>query len=528
MIEVGIPMRDGLELAADVHLPPETELPAPTIVVGTPYDKSLPFEDIEAYRDAGYVGVTYDTRGRGKSEGVFDPHSASDGADGHDVVEWVAAQEWCDGKVGAAGLSYMGWVVFATMAERPPHLCAAIPTSASGRWQEELPYTYGCLWLYCAAWFALVRRRILDTSRKTSELISVLPVEAIGEMIEPAGPGWQEMLEHDTLDELWRSRRWDGAYEFDVPCLHISGWHDREDLLGTFHHYEEMLASSPARERQWLLVGPWSHLSCRFPDDVYKGIEAPGGALNMNAIHLRFFDHFLRGEQNGVDQEPRVRMYDPGSRRWEVRPDWRGGTCEHELFLAEGHALAPAAGSAGEDRYRYDPLQPNGVSFDVDSGWNPPLDLAGLEAQPGVLSWTGSPLEQPLTVRGWGEVELWAATDGEDTEWHLKLADVNPEGRSLWVAWGCLRASYGEDASAPSPVTPGEPRQYSIELTPTFHTFKAGHRFRLVLASSEFPWFARNLNTFGPIAKQADPRTATNTVHHGTVHPSCLRLQVEG
>ena len=527
-LEVGIPMRDGIELAADVYLPAAAELPAPAIVVGTPYDKSGPFSDGAVYRDSGYVAVVYDTRGRGTSEGVFHPNSESDGRDGHDVVEWTAAQEWCTGKVGAAGTSYLGWVVFATMAERPPHLAAGIPTSAAGRWQEELPYTYGCMWLYTAYWYAYVRRRILDHSLEVGDLMHVLPIEALGEVIDPVGPGWEETMTHDTLDELWRARRWDGEYEFDVPCLHITGWHDREDIWGTFHHYENMLESSPARDRQWLLVGPWSHSSSRSPSDSYAGVPTPGAGLDMDAIHVRFFDRFLKGEDNGVDEEPRVRMYDPGRRRWEVRESWAGDTRERQLFLATGGALAAAAGEAGEDTYRYDPMQPNGIPFDVDAPlWEPPLDLRELEAQDGVLTWTSPPLEEAVTVRGWGEVVLFAASDREDTEWHLKLADVEPDGRSLFVAWGCLRASYGEDATAPAALTPGEVREYSVELTPAFHTFEPGHRIRVVLAGSEFPWFARNLNRFEPVAKQSEPLVATNTVHHGAARPSRLRLRVE-
>lgn len=528
-IEVGIPMRDGVELAADVHLPPGVQLPAPAIVIGTPYDKSGPFDATRLYRDAGYAHVIYDSRGRGKSEGEWRALTTIDGQDGHDVVEWVAEQEWCNGDVGVTGLSYSGWVVWATMAERPPHLRAAVSTSAAGRWQQELPYTYGCYWLYWAYWFGLVRRRILAHTPDLPALLQTLPVSAIGDILDCAGPSWQEFLEHDTLDELWQSRRWDGAYDFDIPSLHVTGWHDREDIQGAFHHYEQMIESSPARDRQWLLVGPWSHVSSRHPSDVYAGVEAPGAAIDMGAIHLRFFDRFLRGEQNGVEQEPRVQIYDPGARRWEARAAWQAGTSQRRFYLAGDGLLADVPGAEGEVSYRYDPLDAPGVRFDVEATfWEPPLDLAELESQPGVVTWTSAPLEEGVTIHGWPHVELFAATDGDDTDWHAKLADVDPGGRSLCVAWGCLRASHTSDPTAtPRPLTPGEAVQYEIELTPSFHTFKPGHRIRMVLASAEFPWFARNMNRFGPIADQADPRTAVNTVHHGSARPSCLRLPVE-
>jgi len=527
-IEVGIPMRDGVELAADVHLPAAAELPAPAIVVGTPYDKSSPVDDRSVYAEHGYVVVSYDVRGRGKSEGIWHPFAA-DGPDGHDVVEWVAQQKWCDGSVGAEGLSYSGWVVWATIREKPPHLKGAVSASPAGRWQQELPYTYGCYWLYFAFWFAFVRRRIIEGDRDLEPLLKTLPVDAIDDELKVAGPGWREFMEHDSLDELWRSRRWDGEYDFDVPVLTVTGWHDREDIWGAFHHYENMIATSPAKDRQWLLVGPWSHVSTRHPSDDYTGVEAPGGGIDMTALHLRYFDRFLKGEENGVDAEPKVQMYDPGAREWRVREAWEGGTEKRETFLSGDGGLADAAGEEGTDSYVYDPMKPNGVPFDVNAlPWEPPLDLAELEAQDGVLTWTGAPLAEGLTVHGWGEVELWAASDREDTEFHVKLADVDPDGRSLFVAWGCLRASHADDEANPAAIVPGEVRTYSIELTPSFHTFKPGHRLRLVLAGSEYPWFARNLNRFEPIAVQSEPLVATNTVYHGGARPSCLRLPVEG
>jgi uncharacterized protein len=525
-IEVEIPMRDGLCLAADVHLPPAAELPAPAIVVGTPYDKSTPIEDSGAFRESGYVGVTYDVRGRGKSEGIWHPWEG-DGKDGHDVVEWVAAQDWCSGKVGMIGLSYMGWVVVSTVAESPPHLAAAIPSAAPGQWFQELPYANGCMYLWYAYWFALCRRRITDKQRDTTNLVKDLPVAAIGDELEPAGPGWAELMEHDTPDDVWRSRRWDGDYDFDVPMMHVTGWHD-DTVRGAIHHYEQMAATSPARDRQYLLVGPWLHNGCRWPSDSYDGVDFADAAIDMNGIYVRFFDHFLKGEANGVEDEPRIRLYDQGDDSWKVRSDWSAESATHELFLAGGHALEGSPPeSGGCDRYRYDPMRPNGGAIGTANNGDPPFELTALEAQDGVLAWTSAPLAEDLTVRGWSEVELHAATDCEDTEWHLKLADVDEEGRSRWYGWGCLRASYGDDPVRPAAIEPGAVRKYRIPLTPLFHTFKSGRRIRLLLAGSEFPLFARNMNRFEPVAQQWQPLVATNDVYYGRLHPSCLRLPIE-
>lgn len=527
--EVGIPMRDGVELAATVYLPAASARPAPAIVHGTPYDKADVDENgCQRKVQAGYALVFYDTRGRGKSEGEWRPFSTVDADDGHDAVEWVASQDWCTGAVGVEGLSYDGWIAMATVSRQPSHLKAAIPFSAAGRWQQEIPYAYGCFQLFFVWWWLLVRRRIVEQLDIAPELLDILPIEAAGRRIDPAGPGWREFMDHETLDELWQSRRWDGRYDFDVPCLHVTGWHDREDITGAFHHYEQMIACSPARERQWLLVGPWSHVSARWPAASYAGVSYPDAALDMIEIELRFFDHFLKGEQNGVAEEPRVRLYDPGAARWAVRPAWQGGTHELELFLGLDGKLLDAPGKEGKDTYRYDPAKPNGMRFPTDvMPLEPPLDLAELEVQDGVIGWTSEPLPKQITVRGWGELELWAATDREDTEWYVKLADVNPDGRALWVCWGCLRASFGKDSRNPAAVTPGERLRYAVELTPAFHTFGVGHRLRILLSSSEFPWFARNMNRFEPLSRQSEPLVATNTVFYGVAAPSRLRLQVE-
>jgi putative CocE/NonD family hydrolase len=177
--------------------------------------------------------------------------------------------------------------------------------------------------------------------------------------------------------------------------------------------------------------------------------------------------------------------------------------------------------------YRYDPMNAPGLRFDVSTNWEPGIVLDDLDTQDGVLAWTTQPLETDLTVRGRPEMELWAATDGDDTEWHVKVADLEPDGRLLQVTWGCLRASYSEDEQNPQPVTPGEVRRYQVELTSAFHTFKAGHRVRIFVASADYPFFARSMNRFGHLVDQDDPRVATNTIHFGPAHPSRLKLAVE-
>ncbi|HET7035530.1 MAG TPA: CocE/NonD family hydrolase [Thermomicrobiaceae bacterium] len=542
--EIGIPMRDGVELAASVYLPVDDSsadaAPAPAIVEITPYDKTGLADEATLYQGRGYAFVAVDCRGRGKSEGQWRAFF-DDPADGHDVIEWVASQAWCDGKVGTTGLSYMGWTQWAAASERPPHLVCMVSNSAAGRWQQEIPYTNGCFQLFFGWWVFAVRRRIAERYRARhvdwDEVLRRVPLDAIGDFIDPSGPTWRDMMDHDRLDDLWQSIRFDGRYDqIDIPCLHVTGWYDLEDLLGAFHHYEHMVRESPAREQQRLLVGPWSHVGTRHPSANYGGVEfGREAAIEMDDIHLRWFDHWLKGIDNGVPGDAKVRLFEPGTNDWIESGHWPLAANEQALFLrfdgSDGRLTSTPPGASEPSRaYLYDPNDPAPTQLDVLQypAENPPLDQTAVEARPDVLVYTSEPLSEKLVISGWPHLELFASSDGDDTEWHVKLTDLTPEGRSLKVSQGCLRASYRRSLAAPEPLTPGEVTRFDVELWPTHHAFLPGHRLRVTVTSSDFPWFARSMNRFGPLKSLGEPRVATNTIHHGASSPSRIRLPVVG
>jgi putative CocE/NonD family hydrolase len=156
-----------------------------------------------------------------------------------------------------------------------------------------------------------------------------------------------------------------------------------------------------------------------------------------------------------------------------------------------------------------------------------PVDMTEIEARPDVLTYASAPLSDPAVVSGWPHLEFWASSDRDDTEWHVKLTDVDENGRSLKVCQGCLRASYRDSLEHPTPLTPGRPHRFDVELWPVHHCFLPGHRIQVTITSSDFPWFARSLNQFGPLKDQSEPLVATNTVHHGGEFPSRVILPVE-
>ncbi|MEW1722927.1 CocE/NonD family hydrolase [Streptomyces sp. NPDC093109] len=537
--ETGIPVRDGVELAADVYLP-EGDGPAPAIVTITPYGKdSVGFATDEArfYQRHGYVFVAVDVRGRGKSQGTWVPF-AHDPDDGYDVVEWVAAQSWCTGNVGMTGLSYMGWTQWAAASRRPPHLTCMVSTSAAGRWQQEIPFTNGAFQLYFAWWAFATRRRISEIHAMAAmdwdRLLPTLPYDAIGTELGIPQDNWRLLTRQDRLDDFWQALRFDDRYDrIDIPCLHVTGWYDLEDLLGAFHHYEHMAAASPAADSQYLLVGPWSHLKSRYPDRYYAGRDlGPDAAWDMDAEHLRWFDHWLKNKGPGLDDVARIRLFEPGTDRWRTPDTWPMATSERSLFLGhqdeEGVLTVTAQEQESSTAYRYDPADP--VPTQVDVRAYPVEDVPLLqdvnEARPDVLTFTGPSLETETRISGWGRVELFASSDCDDTEWHVKLCDVHPDGRSYKVTQGCLRAACRDSPAEPAPLTPDEITGFTVELWPTQHVFLPGHRVRVTVTSSDFPWFARSLNRFGVVATQADARVALNTVAHGGDHPSRLVLPV--
>lgn len=536
-LEMGVPMRDGVELAADVYLPfgRQGEV-LPAIVEVTPYSKdnvALMSGDITLYQDNGYVFVAVDCRGRGKSEGVWSGF-ADDVPDTHDVIEWVAQQPWCNGMVGTTGLSYMGWVQWAAASARPPHLKAMVSTSAAGRWQQEIPYTNGVFQLYFAWWAYITRRRINEDyglrQIDWDEALRILPFKGIGRIIDTPTDTWDNLADRDTLDEYWKKLRFDDRYDqIDVPCLHVTGWYDQEDLLGAFHHYEMMMAHSPARDQQYLIVGPWSHVKSRSPDRFYADIDhGPAAALDMDAEHLAFFDHWLKGLDNGVHDLERVRLFEPGRNAWRDAGRWPTSTTSREVFLGAG-TLDDVPGVEGEIGYDYDPRDPalTGIDVRLYPVEDVPLDQTSNEARADVLTFTGAPVTEETVLSGWAHLVFFASTDGDDTDWHVKITDVDPAGVSRRVTQGCLRAACRTSLEQPSAVTPDEVLEYDVELWPTHHVFMPGHAMRISITSSDFPWYARSMNRFGPVRSQGEPRTARNTVHFGAQYPSKCILPME-
>ncbi len=547
--DVGVVMRDGIRLAADVFRP-DDDRPHPVLLQRTPYGRTMPLYlhatgiDVIAAVERGYAVVSQDCRGRFGSEGDWRPfrHEADDG---YDTVEWAAEQPWCDGQVGVWGCSYMGTTALQAAIADPPHLTAVMAYMAGPRPHQGWAYTGGAFelgfasfWTTRGAWETLRRLDADDATRAalTEELqaatarppavIGKLPVADADGTREELVPFWREWLEHPELDDWWLAVDVPArAHAISVPVLHISGVHD--NLLGGHLALEAALAAHPrpeVRESHRFVLGPWDHESYQTSrpaasGQIDFGPEAANGFALNDRLSREWFDHWMLGADTPLLHTPPVWHFRTGDGGWRRDAAWPPAHEELALHPGPGGTLGrEPAGGGTTDGFRYDPRDPTPSvgGRTLSPVYHPPgvQDQAAVGRRDDVLVYATGPLAQPLVVAGEARLELRAASSCEDTDFTAKLVDVEPDGYCRNVAEGIVRARYRDGAEAL--LVPGEPVDLTVDLMAVTHAFRPGHRIRLDVASAAFPHFSRNLNarTRPELGREEDIRVADQTVHH--------------
>jgi hypothetical protein len=544
-------MRDGTVLRADIYRP-DTAVPVPVIVVRTPYDRSQPLIppsaiDPERAVDAGFAVVCQDSRGRFASEGRFYPF-VDDGRDGYDTVEWAATQPWSTGAVGMAGRSYCGAAQWLAAAEQPPHHKALFPVAIGSDFYDGWIYQGGAFQLGFNLFWALLIEAPRQAPRATTHARH-LPLTTVPVLRDLGSRAsfYFDWLDHPTDDAFWQRLAISRHYgRVLVPGYNVTGWYD-VFLRGTLDNFARMRVeggSAVARRGQKLLVGPWGHGSTYgpYPDHSFPTF-APGDALDLAEVQLRYFSRYLKEERNGIDEEPPVRIFVMGENRWRNEEDWPLARTRYTPWYLHEPAgegaprpLSPVVpGEEAPDVYVYSPGDPAptvggptslpALLFGNSSG---PHDQRRVEERPDVLTYTSAPLERPLEVTGPLQMQLFAATSAPDTDFVAKLMDVHPDGESRILAEGILRARFREGFDEPRPVEPGAVHAYRIDLVATAHVFAAGHRVRVAVTSSSFPRFDRNPNTGHALGVDGpdDLRPACQTIFHDRERPSHILLPV--
>lgn len=562
---IKVPMRDGVKLATDVYRPAD-DARHPVVLLRLPYNKEQPAllflaGDILRIAHAGYAVVVQDCRGTWQSEGSFSPFF-QEAADGVDTIAWAAAQPWSSGAVGTMGASYYGATQWLAAGEAPPALKAMAPFITTDQYYDKWTYQGGAFQLgfilqWATATFGVaeaVRRVVAGSADGASIGDAITNADRVAErywhtpLTELPGLGDRapyvaDWLAHPDYDDYWKAiaprERYDAV---TAPALNFGGWFDLF-LGGTLANY----CALKSRVRQKLVIGPWVH---GYNGGVYAernfGLMAHDAVVDVTAEQIRWFDHYLKGEANGVPTDKPVKIFVMGADHWREEDDWPlPDTDWQRWYLHSGGCAGSSAddgalsrvvpGAEPPDRYVYDPRDPvptvGGATFlpglfvAANAG---PRDQRAVEARPDVLVYTSDELTRDLEVTGPIVLVLYATSDALDTDFTGKLVDVHPDGRAMLLTDGILRARYRDGHATPKPLVPGDVVRLEIDLVATSNVFRAGHRIRLEVSSSNFPRFDRNTNTGGMIAREgeADFRRAHNAVWHDAAHASHLILPV--
>ncbi len=573
--DIPVAMRDGAILRTDVYRPAEGG-PFPVIMQRTPYNKetaSLSLQQTDVFRAVrrGYAVVNQDVRGRYRSDGTFHPFHQEIN-DGYDAIEWAGAQPWSTGKVGMFGTSYVGATQWLAAISAPPSLKAIVPAFTASDYYEGWTYQGGAFqWGFMLNWvlpylttadllrkswredvpdFAELREARLDAIDDGKEVAYTLPLKDFP-VDNDLSPYFAEWLSHPSRDEFWTSCSIEERHDnVQVPALSIAGWYDifLDGSLRNFNGVREKGATEEARTGQRLLLGPWTHTTPPLQQSgaVDFGNRAGQGAvplsMDVDGEHLRFFDYWLKGIDEGYSNEAPIRIFVMGEDVWRAEQEWplaRAVNTEYYLssggkansISGDGTLTTNAPGDERADIFLYDPNQPvpsmGGQLCCYPSNLPPgAFDQRPVEARSDVLMYVTPPLASDVEVTGPISLTLWAATDAPDTDFTGKLVDIYPDGYSRNLTDGIIRARYKDGTDQARPITPGEPTEYTINLWPTSNLFKAGHRIGLEVSSSNFPRFDRNLNTGHELGQDAEMRPAVQTIFHDSAHPSKVTLPI--
>jgi uncharacterized protein len=544
--DVKVPMRDGVRLSADVYLP-DGPGPFPTVLMRTPYDNNTEpmIQKGRRLANNGYACVSQDCRGRYDSEGSYYPF-VQEGVDGFDTQEWIGQQVWSNGRIGMAGSSYGGWVQWSSAPLRSQYLRCLAPRVMAADLFRGLNYPGGALLLNTLMTWGM------RTSGRTGQSIEfdnwreafrALPLQAADRAAGRDLKFWRDWLDHPTYDEYWAAQNFEAQLgEIAAPALNMGGWFDLYSNH-TFNAFSRLRArgKTPDARRSKLIVGPWPHALSTSPrtGDVDFGAQS---MVDLEALELRWFDYWLKGRDNGIVDEPPIRLFVMGANLWRDEHEWPLAKTDWQrwYFHSGGRAntllgdgvLAPVEPEdEPADTYTYHPAYPvptvggNNCCSPHIVPWGP-YDQRDVEMRNDVLCYTSEPLDRDLEVTGPISVVLYAATDAPDTDWTAKLVDVRPSGYAMNLCDGIVRARYRESLTEPTLLEPHRVYRYEIDLMVTGNVFRAGHRIRVEVSSSNFPRFDRNLNTGHAVGKDAEMRVGQQTIWHSRRYPSHVVLPV--
>jgi len=582
---VMMPLRDGVRLATDLYFPAHegkrVEGEFPVALIRTPYEKTGHTAEGNFYAERGYIAAMQDVRGRYQSEGDFYAF-AHEGPDGYDTVEWLAAQPWCNGRVGTFGQSYEAAVQSALASLNPPHLAAMIPTFGPSSYYHSSMRHNGALEMrfFCYAFTmastshealgdANIKAALNETLTSLWDWVKAYPIRA-GETPLRLAPMYErwclDLITEACYTDYWRQpgygpRPWYDQHA-DVPTLYIGGWYDTY-TRSTVENFREL--SRRQRAPVHLMMGPWHHGGVGVPAAGDLSFRPDGGLTHHESTRLQWFDRFLKDLPGAEVPTHPVRYFIMGGGeglqetsgaiehggQWRECDSWPppGTTLTPFYFHADGTlAPEPPTDATEPTRYLFDPRDPvptiggNLSAIPIPPGGydqrNDPLfpftkGHLPLSARQDVLCFRTEPLAEDVVIAGPLTVKLWVATDGPDTDFTAKLIDVyppgpnHPAGAAINLTDSICRLRFRNGFETEELAEPGVVYELQFEMYPNANRFVQGHRIRVDISSSNYPRFDVNPNTGGPIGVERRLRVAENCLYHDEERPSCIVLPVQ-
>ncbi|MEM1152592.1 MAG: CocE/NonD family hydrolase [Pseudomonadota bacterium] len=534
------------------------------------------------YASHGYVVAVQDTRGRYESEGDY---TLGHGhvSDTEDTLDWFEEQGWFNGKVGMIGCSIPGGNVVRAAMSQHRALRGLVPQSPAfghGSAGGTLSYGFirgGAVLMTLPVWAhiqgsklfyrpskRLDRDEYLRTigffepapnaekllevfdqngalNKETSDNLLHLPVIEVDDVIGGPPSDWDSMASAAPTDTFWT----DGDYLNDGDsvsggALHINSWHDNgsyESFL-QFEHFVENATSEWSRNNQYLIMGPLSHCDIESvsSQSIVGEREVGDARMDMWGTYLKWWNYSLKGLDNGFEETPRIQYYLLGANEWRSSNEWPiAGTIPTRLYLTSGGSANTRLGDGSliwrlpqgkrKDNYVYDPAKPINTSFEKTFYFGS-YDSSEQELREDILVYSTESLESPVEITGQMRARIWLSTNVPDTDLSVRLLDVYPDGRAFPIQDGYLRLRYRDGFDEEIMMTPGKTYPIDLNMLIGANLFQKGHKIRIEVSSSNFPQYARNLNTGGDNALDTHYQSANVSIHHGGDTPSYIELPI--
>lgn len=548
---VRIPLRDGVELQATLYRPQEQREALPCILSLTPYIAQN-YHDRGMYFAAhGYVFASVDVRGRGNSGGEFTP-LLQEAKDGHDVVEWLAKQSYCNGKIAMWGGSYGGYDQWATAKEKPPHLATIVPVAAvmpglDFPMRSNIFYPYDMRWLTYVSGRTTQDKLFGDEKMWNALFRSAheahAPFNTLDTRFGNPSASFQQWVAHPLQGEFWdRHNPTPAQYAaIDLPILTVTGHYDG-DQPGALAFYAGHMkhGNAATRDRHYLIIGPWDHAGTRTPRAEYAGLKLGSASmLDMNALHRDWYDWTLKNGRKPEFLKARVAYYVTGVDEWRYADTLDAVTARHqEYFLASdggrandvyasGRLETGTGRRSGSDRYVYDPLDVSAAADDAaDESGSELTDQRALLRRHGKhLVYHTAPFEKDTDIAGFFRLSAWLKLDQRDTDFSVDVYAIAPDGSSLFLTNDVMRARHRESLREARLVTPGAVERYDFRsFTFVARQLRRGSRLRLVFGPINTFNLQKNYNSGGDVNAEGarDARTVTVELLHDARHPSAL------